>query len=609
VAPLLDALEADEHDAAQWLLYEAMAGDGAAYVDRAVELLSEGDHRLLCGYMCNSYWSARELVVSIGPHLSEDQRRALEEVFIAFRPEFESRPFGHGSFTMLSALPEDSLSEQARGRLHELRRVFGDVPSPPTGIMVGTVTSPIRDSAAEKMSDEQWLRAIAKHDGEVGDWGRFTGGASELAQVLQAQTVADPERFARLALRLDDKSHPAYLNAVLYALREVNDIDPELVFEVMRHVASLDRGDHDRALPDALHQLLDAEVPTDIIALVLRIARGSADPVDEAWQRDAWGGNRFYNGDPFSNGINTARGSAAITLGDLLVHDTGGSRTALIAPHFGELVADPSVAVRSCVAHVLAAGLRHARDDVAIAFPTLIDAPDELLGTRLVEDLVMYLGIADNTFVGPVVERMMASPLDEVQLAGGRLAAYAGLELGLPTLLDAAVQASEPKVREGAATICAHRLPITAESEQAASALTALFADDDDEVRSEAAHVAAALRDRPLEPHIETLHALIASPAFEPANTQLLITLEHATERVDELILATARRFIDTYKGQLASIATHAAADARDVGALLLRAYAQAESPAARSDVLDLIDDLLMEAAYEFAQTVGEAER
>lgn len=65
----------------------------------------------------------------------------------------------------------------------------------------------------------------------------------------------------------------------------------------------------------------------------------------------------------------------------------------------------------------------------------------------------------------------------------------------------------------------------------------------------------------------------------------------------------------DVYQGQLANISTHAAADAREVGALLLRAYAQAETAAACSDVLDLIDDLLMEAAYEFAKTVGEAER
>lgn len=128
-------------------------------------------------------------------------------------------------------------------------------------------------------------------------------------------------------------------------------------------------------------------------------------------------------------------------------------------------------------------------------------------------------------------------------------------------------------------------------------------------MRGQAAKVAGALRDGPLQPHREIIEAIIASAAFEQANTQLLITLEHATERTDDLILATARRFIDGYKEQMASIATHAAADAREVGALLLRAYAQAETSAARSDVLDLIDDLLMEAAYEFAKTVGEAER
>jgi hypothetical protein len=610
VAPLLDVLEADEHDAAQWLLYEALAADGKAHAERAVALLCQGEHRMLCGYTSDSYWSARELVVSIGPHLTGDQRAALEEAFISLRPHFESRPFGRGSFRMLSALPEDDLSAQARGRLRELRRVFGERPSEPRGIETGTITSPIPASAAEKMTDEQWLRAIAKHHGDARDWRRFTGGASELASVLQERTKGDPERFCQLALKLDDQTHPAYLNAILYALREVGgEVEPELVFEVMRHVASLRRSDHDRALPDALARLLDTELPDDIIGLVLDIARHSADPDHEAWQREAWGGDHYYGGDPFHNGINTARGSAAMTLGDLLVHDSDGARTVLIAPHLSELAADRSLAVRSCVAHVLSAALRHARDHVAAAFPVLIDAPDELLGTRPIEELVYWLGISDNAFVGPVVERMIGSAVEEVQEAGGRLAAYAGLELGLPALLDSAVQSPVVKVRAGAATVCAHRLAITAESERAGAALMELFNDAEGEVRDNAAEVADALRGRPLEPHRGVIEALIASAAFEEANSQLLITLEQATERVDDLILSTASRFITTFKGQMASIATHAATDAREVGALLLRAYAQAQSPEARSDVLDLIDDLLIEAAYDFAKTVGEAER
>lgn len=609
VEPLLDRLVADDHDAAQWLLYEAMSADGEHYAERAGALLCEGEHRLLSGYTCNSYWAARELIAAIGPFLSEERLGALEEALIAFRPEFESLPFGHGSFTLLSALPEDRLSERAQGRLRELRRVFGDEPKPPTGIMIGAIGSPIPAAAIERMSDEQWLGAIAKHAGESRDWGRFTGGATELARDLEQETVADPERFGRLALRLGEHSHPAYLDGILRGLRQSEPIAPDTVFEVMRHVASLDRRDNDRTLPDALRNYLDADIPADVIELVIDVALNSPDPEDEAWQREAWAGERYYNGDPLGNGMNTARGWAALTLGDLLIHDADGSRSAQLAPHLAQMAADPSLAVRSCAAHTLAAGLRHARDRVAEVFPALVDAPDDLLATRWVEELVIYLGFTDTTLVETMVQRMLASELDAVRQAGGRTAAYAGLELGLAGLLDEAVRHASADVRHGAATICAHRLPITAESERAAAALAVLFDDAEEAVRSEAAEVAGALRGHPLQPHLELIQRMIGSAAFEAACTQLLLTLEHATERVDELIVATTRRFLDCYRGQLASIATHAAADAREVGTLLLRAYAQAPDANARGEVLDLIDDLLMEAAYDFAKTVGEAER
>jgi hypothetical protein len=607
--PLLDQLATDEHDGSQWLLYEAMAVDGEYYADQAGKLLCEGDHRLLAGYICNSYWAARELIVAIGPFLSQERFDALEGALIAFRPEFESLPFGHGSFTLLSALPEGRLSERASGRLRELRRVFGDEPRPPTGITGGSVGSPIPAAAVQKMSDEQWLRAIAKHAGESRDWSRLTGGATELARELEQATVAEPERFARLALQLNEASHPAYLDGILHGLSQSEPIVPETVFKVMRHVASLGRRDNDRSLPDALRQYLDARIPRDIIELVIDIALSSPDPEDEAWQREAWAGDRFYNGDPFANGMNTARGWAALMLGDLLIHDADGSRSALVAPHFSRMATDPSLAVRSCVAHTLAAGLGHARAQVAKAFPTLVEAPDDLLATRFVEELIIYLGFTDTALVEPMVERMRASDLDMVRQAGGRVAAYAGLELGLPGLLDEAVHSTSSEIRQGAATICAHRLDTTAESVRAATALAALCDDAEEAVRSEAAQVAAALRDKPLTPHRDLIEHLIASAAFEAACTQLLITLDHATERVDELIVATTRRFLDCYRGQLSSIATHAAADAREIGTLLLRAYAQAQDASARGKVLDLIDDLLIEAAYDFAKSVGQAER
>jgi hypothetical protein len=73
--------------------------------------------------------------------------------------------------------------------------------------------------------------------------------------------------------------------------------------------------------------------------------------------------------------------------------------------------------------------------------------------------------------------------------------------------------------------------------------------------------------------------------------------------------MVTARRFISLCRSQMSDISTRAAGDAREVGELVLRAYAQAPDAEARARALDLIDDLLAGAAYNFSNMVEEAER
>lgn len=608
VRPLLEALAADEHDGAQWLLYEALAADGATYADWAIDLLAQGEHRLLSGYTSDPFWTARELVIAIAPHLSDEQATTLEEIVVALRPEWESRPPGRASWVFLTALPEERLSETSRRPLQELRRLFGQEPETPTGITVGAITAPIPQQAAAKMSDEQWLGAIAKHSGDHTDYRLLTGGACEQAMVLQEETKADPARFAALALRFDRETHPAYASAVLRGLSEAEGAAPQQTFALMRYVARIGSAETDQALVTALRRRLDTEVPDDIIELLLDRALHSQDPDHEAWQQDAGRDQNYYNGDPFGSGMNSVRGGAALTLGDLLVHDADGHRTALISPSFEALARDPSTAVRSCVAHLLAAALRHARPRAIAAFERLIDAPDELLGTDPVESLIVYIGFGDSALVEPVVVRMLASTVELAREAGGRLAAFGALELELGHLLDQA-RAADVATRRGAAGTCAHRLPITSDVGRAETALRGFFGDEDDKVRDHAAEVAGALRNRPLAPHRQLLEDLVASQAFENALPQLLITLAHATEPVDELVILATRRFIDLYSGEMHTIATRAAGDAREIGELVLRAYAQAPDQSARGRALDLIDQLLAGAAYNVSQLIDEAER
>jgi hypothetical protein len=222
---------------------------------------------------------------------------------------------------------------------------------------------------------------------------------------------------------------------------------------------------------------------------------------------------------------------------------------------------------------------------------------------------MVYIGIGETSLIEPVAQRMLASADPEVQKAAGHLAAYAGLELGLEHLLAAARESPNSATREGAAELCAHRLPQTANAAAASDALKQFMNDGEEKVRQATSQVAGALRGHELRPFEDLLTALIGSPSFRPAVPQLLITLERARDRVDDLVLETAQRFIEVNGADIGNMATSAAGDAREIGELVVRAYAQATDTAVRSTALDLIDELLLYGGFGVDKLVESAER
>jgi hypothetical protein len=138
----------------------------------------------------------------------------------------------------------------------------------------------------------------------------------------------------------------------------------------LRHVDRIAERENDNYLGDALGQYLHAEIPDDIIEMIVERALHSPDPEKEGWLED---------GDPWSYGMNTVRGRAAERLADLLVHDIDGSRSALLAPKLTELAQDPSIAVRSSVARPIAASLRYERPTALAALALLVESDDRLL--------------------------------------------------------------------------------------------------------------------------------------------------------------------------------------------------------------------------------------
>lgn len=611
VRPILETLAADPYEASQFLLYRALIVAGPEFADWSADLLLEGGTRLRCGYLSDSKWVARELVAAIAPHLPDDVHLQLELALRDLKDPYESRRSGgRTAFTFLSALPEARLSADGARRLGEYRRKFNaDEPPAPSGVRGGFIGSPIASDATAKMTDEQWLRAMAKYDTDETNWDTFTGGARELSRELQEQVKKDPARFARLALRLTADLNAAYGDAILMGLGDVvvETEDAEHVFAAVRHIASLGNEDNDQWLGTALRRH-HRRAPLDLVELILDRALHAADPVDDSPVFVRQGDDGKGARDLHSNGINTTRGSLAESLGDLLVFDVDGSRTELVRPHLDTLASDPVLYVRSCVAHTIAASLRHARPDAIRAFERLIDAEDVLLAAGPVQQLMLYIGNVNPEVIDPVIARMLGSDDSEAREAGGALAAFAALEWNRPEMMDQALAADE-LVRRGAADVAAGRVDRTSNSELATSALLMLLSDDDEAVRKEAAGVAAHLRDLPLRPYAQLLAALIESPAYDEATPQLLITLQHAPDKVDDLVLLAAQRFLEVFGKPAADISTGAAGDARYISELVVRGLAQSRDRSHRAALLDVLDQLLELGVYGMTDAISKAER
>lgn len=607
---MLERLAAMESASAQNLLYTGLVAGGPAHASWAAVLLLQGTPRLLAGDLWDDTKATRQLLSAITPHLNNDEHRAVEACIRDLRLPAEERAAGSHAFSLLSALDENRLTEAGRRRLGEYRRKFGvEKFEAPRGMSAGSLLSPIPSHAVSHMTDRNWLQAMTRYDVDTHDWDTFTGGARELATELLKETKANPVRFARLALQLPTDSNSEYATSILRGLGEqsVAPDDQEVVFDCVRHLAKPGQSGQDRWLGWALRLYLNT-TPLDLVELLVARLLSAKDPQSD---------NSFHSsnvrrpGDRLHQaGMNSARGSLAESLGNLIARDVDGSRTALVTPYLQRIVADPVTSVRSQVAHLVAAVLRFDRPASVEAFEPLIASDDELLTSDYVIKLMMYIGNGGRVdLVLPVIVRMLAAADPGVRERGGLMAVHAGLQWHDPGPLSVILAGTDTPSRVGAARACAHSLAASRDTAIASSALLSFFDDPDPLVRKAAAELAGAMREHALRPIASVIRGLIESAAYEPATPQLFITIQRAPDRVDDLALASAQRFVDRFGAAAGDLSTHAAADARYVCELVTRGLAQARDADHRSALLDVIDNLMLNGAYGVDEAVEIAAR
>jgi hypothetical protein len=583
------------------------------YADEAAACLCREPWRFHCGYVDSPYWVAMELIRAIIPHCRPEYRSQLEAAVLAYVPDFERSAegykfSGHTRFSLLSCFGREHLSAEGQTRLGELERKFGKPESGPQGMRAVWVGSPIGKEAAERMTDEQWLGAIAKYDSEERPhrWEALEkGGAWQLASMLGEFTKADPERFARLCLRFPAGTHPAYMARVLDGLKGAQ-VSSELKGEVCRKVFAEKRTECGRSLADLLGSIEDS-LPEDAISMLSWLATEHPDPEVPVAEAAADGDEDSRRGDVHSRGINSTRGRAAEAVCAQIWRDAG--YITRFRDVIERLIGDRSTAVRSGVPTLLYAVASHGYSLALEMFTRLVAADECVLaapGTERFVHLGVRLQFAD---VRRFVEQMLRANDVKVAEAGARLAGLAVLYGNAADDLVTEALTGKPAQRLGIAQVAEHNIGMDECREWCGRQLCRMFVDDDAAVRAEAASCFRQLVKKPLEQYEPLIQAFCDSAAYAEDTFSIFMLLKESPHRLPGLTCDVSEKFLNRFIEEAKDIRTRRAGDIHTAATLIFRTYQQHQNDAWAARCLDLIDRMCLEGVHDVREGLSEFDR
>jgi hypothetical protein len=165
-----------------------------------------------------------EVIRSAATAVSDVAVAQLEQAILTYAPTWkpkkvEDLPWADlPQYRLLCAMPEHRLSAAGRKRLQELQRKHPDaavVAAPPPVVMVRGESSPIAEDEARRMSDDDWLRALAKYAERTHP---LANSPRQLAEILQRLASADRPRFSALLDRVPDDIADEYVIALINGL-------------------------------------------------------------------------------------------------------------------------------------------------------------------------------------------------------------------------------------------------------------------------------------------------------------------------------------------------------------------------------------------------------
>ncbi len=461
------------------------------YAEDAFQYLLADKRRLNIG---DQEFNTRQVISAIYPFLSKEQQLELESYIISFTPIYKQlgveglRRRGIEQYRILLSIPFDLLSSEGKKHLRQLKHKFPDyiVPTEPRIIKAGFVGSPIQDDIAQKMSNQNWLRAMQKYQRGQEHKDFLIGGASQLSTVMQKEIKEDPSRFYELLQQVPDDIDDAYVIAYLNGLAEA-DSPAEWFFDTVRRFSTHEDRQIKRSIAWALEKRISDGIPGDLVDLLHSYVHS------EMGDDELWWSKGENHGDVYSRYLNSDRGSAF----DVLVHHYLNNDDDVSVDQRWKLVeftaSDDSTALHIGAIHHLTYLIRYDRERAITLFEKLIDGHDVLLDSPYVRDFIYWALYKNFIRLQPYIVAMLKRDVENTQNQGAQLACIAAIskdvlesdaavEVAL-NLAEQAITGSLPK-RRGAARIYSNNLR-RGSAEKCEEKVIILLYEEDEQIQRE----------------------------------------------------------------------------------------------------------------------------
>ena len=677
---ILHRIDPQSHEAAAHLYLETIAANPQVLANELLPLLAF-PMVFEAGWTGADWRSFADAAKAVLPYLADPERTAVEQTILAYQPEVnlavkaahelnageretiwtqpknivgQLRWSGYKQFCILETIGRDLLSSGAATRLDELRRKFrNEKVLEPYHVEGYTIESPIAKNNAVHMTDEQWLSAMRGHHSDeerhYGN-GSATGGARQLAHVLQQLAKENPERFARLQLRIPTDANPAYVQQLLWGLAEAEAVAIEPLQAAVLDAHAREGkpyGDCIARLFERHPELGRSQSCWEV--LVWYIVHGeAADNVDldtDHANREMVSIEDLLNrGGKFHiRGLNGARGSALEALSPVLWNVPERRRDAWSL--FEDRIANEAhISVRCCIPLPLTPMFNEDKSRCAALLEKLVkpDAqrpgfaasamaklqfPPSWLPPAAARMLAAATQVAANAFtrrsypdpvwLSPLMTHSATNLLPyivhQVPTIGRRLLSTL-LTFGTPDMrlvatwhitrasyndvsyiaLADSLEQSSPDARQLASNIASHSAAEDTYRDRAVRNLLRYFDDDDQKVRNVASGVFRSIPSNRFAEFMELAQAYVTSKAFDTDSFAFLRALENAQCNVAGLVVAAAERvLVDLEAG--GEEAKRRDMDIHQLRDLIKAEYAASESdPTLRRRLLDVIDQMLM---------------